>query len=61
MQIPEEEQEQYEKGQHLRGRDAEMADQVCAEMVRLACFVASNPTDKQECMFSDRWFPVQSA
>lgn len=32
-QVPEEEQEKYEKGQHLRGKDAELAVQVCAEMV----------------------------
>lgn len=32
-QIPEAEQERYEKGQHLRGRDAELAEQVLAEMV----------------------------
>lgn len=32
-QVPEEQQEKYEKGQHLRGKDAELAVQVCAEMV----------------------------
>ncbi|BDA42682.1 probable protein AGENET DOMAIN (AGD)-CONTAINING P1 at N-terminal half [Coccomyxa sp. Obi] len=31
--VPEEELEKYEKGQHLRGRDAELAVQVCAEMM----------------------------
>ncbi|CAL8467664.1 g7202 [Coccomyxa elongata] len=31
--VPEEEQEKYEKGQHLRGKDAELAVQVCAEMM----------------------------
>jgi hypothetical protein len=30
-QIPEEEQQKYEKGQHLRGRDAEIANQVCRD------------------------------
>ncbi len=34
LQISDEHQVTYDKGQHLRGRDAELADQVCAEMVR---------------------------
>lgn len=33
MQVPREEQEVYQKGQHLRGADAEWAEQTRAEMV----------------------------
>ena len=35
LQIPEDEQESYTKGQHLRGADAKNADRVRAEIVRL--------------------------
>ena len=35
LQVPEGEEEQYTKGQHLRGKDAQNAEQVQAEMVRI--------------------------
>ena len=34
LQVPEAEREVYEKGQHLRGADAEFSEQTRAEMVR---------------------------
>ena len=34
LQVPEDEREAYEKGQHLRNADAAMAEQVCTELVR---------------------------
>ena len=40
LQVPEEEREVYEKGQHLRNADAAMAEQACNELVRLLCIVA---------------------
>ena len=40
LQVPEEEREVYEKGQHLRNADAAMAEQACNELVRLLCSAA---------------------
>ena len=39
VQIPQEQHEQYDKGQHLRGKDAELVEQVRAEMVRHAMVI----------------------
>lgn len=36
MQVPEDEWESYEKGQHLRGADAAYADQALDELVHVA-------------------------
>lgn len=40
MQFPEDQQEQYSKGQHLRGADALNAEQVRAELVSLRQYFA---------------------
>ena len=37
LQVPREEWEEYGAGQHLRGRDAQIAERVLNEMVRTSC------------------------
>ena len=53
LQIPEEEQESYTKGQHLRGADAKNADRVRAEIVRLLRPVPS--VDAQKICINAFW------